>query len=119
MEAIRSKRYHVIFDLNHCGSMINDDETLMQFVTEIIAAANMKILAGPVICEGVPENPGLTCFAVLDFSHASIHTFTNHQEALIDVFSCKLFDKNRIRELCMKAFATPQTVLREKEVWWG
>lgn len=116
---MQTPRYHVIFDLSHAGETIRDPERLKTFAAEIVDAVHMKILSGPVVCEGVPENPGLSCFAVLDYSHVSIHTFTKYDEVLIDVFSCKPFSVEDARKVCMNFFATPETEVREKKVWWG
>jgi S-adenosylmethionine decarboxylase len=115
---MQSPRYHVIFDLERCRNTIADEETLKRFIEETVAAIGMHVLAGPVVCEGVPENPGLSAFAVLDYSHASIHTFTRHNEAMIDVFSCKPFDREVVRKQCVAYFASPSTVMRARTVWW-
>lgn len=79
----------------------------------------MKILEGPIIAEGVTDNPGLSALAIIDFSHISIHTFAKDNGALIDVFSCKEYDKNQVLEVCKDYFSKPGTQIRQKEVWWG
>lgn len=52
----------------------------------------MNILAGPIVVEGVPQNPGWTGVVIIDKSHISIHTFDKGNLVSIDVFSCKPFD---------------------------
>ncbi len=113
-----SPRYHVIFDLDHCRDTITDAETIRLFIVETIASIGMRIIGGPLVCEGVPENPGLSGFAVLDFSHISVHTFTKHGEALVDVFSCKPFDRAVARRHVLNAFGTPESSVREQVVHW-
>ncbi len=116
---MKQARYHLIFDLDHCRDTIKDHAVIRKFIEETVAAVKMEIIAGPIVCDGVPSNPGLSGFAVLDFSHVSVHTFTEYDEALVDIFSCKPFDREVAREKCVQYFATPQTEVRAKEVWWG
>ena len=64
-----------------------------RILTELPALIGMKVLAGPLVVEGVPENPGWTGFVIIDKSHISIHTFYEGNGVSIDVFSCKIFDE--------------------------
>jgi S-adenosylmethionine decarboxylase len=56
----------------------------------------MKIIAGPVVVEGNPCNPGWTGFVVIDKSHIAIHTFTEGDRISIDVYSCQPFDADEV-----------------------
>lgn len=115
----RSPRYHVIFDIDRCKpETVTDRAGLDGFLRRVVASVHMNILTGPVVVEGVPENPGITGFAVLDFSHAAAHTFTANGDVMIDIFSCKPFDKDAARALCMAYFATPESQVRSQEIWW-
>ena len=116
---MHSKRFHNIVDLNHCNTNIHDLKAITVFIETLVAAAGMKKLAGPLASAGVPENPGCSVLVLVDFSHISIHTFTKYDEALIDIFSCKPYDRERVLAMCKEFFSTPETVVREKEVWWG
>lgn len=116
---MRSPRYHVIFDIDRCRpETITDRAGLERFIRRAVESVGMKIIAGPTVVEGVPENPGLSGFAVLDFSHAAAHTFTKTGDVMIDIFSCKPFDKAAARELCLAYFATPESAVRSQEIWW-
>ncbi len=64
-----------------------------RILTELPALIGMKVLAGPYVVEGVPENPGWTGFVIIDKSHIASHTFYEGNKASIDVFSCKTFDE--------------------------
>ncbi|MFA6427143.1 MAG: S-adenosylmethionine decarboxylase [Candidatus Magasanikbacteria bacterium] len=115
-----TKRYHYIFDIDHCHEKnIRNRKLIPKFLRETVTTIGMKILMGPYIRQGVPENPGITGIAVLDFSHMSVHTFTKTNEVLIDVFSCKPYEKKMVRDICIKYFGTPKSKVREKKVWWG
>jgi len=116
---MQTPRYHVIFDIDHAGELIRDKKGLSRFMKKTVESIGMSVIAGPTVVEGIPENPGLSGFAILDFSHISIHTFTAHDEALIDIFSCKPFDIPTVRERCLKEFGTADSTVREKTVWWG
>jgi len=82
---------HLIIDgvLHHSVDM----EVGRRILSELPALIGMKVLAGPIVVEGVPENPGWTGFVIIDKSHISIHTFHEGNGVSIDVFSCKAFDE--------------------------
>ncbi len=52
----------------------------------------MKVLSGPYIVEGSPDNPGWTGVVIIDKSHIAIHTFDLKSLISIDIYSCKPFD---------------------------
>lgn len=116
---MQTKRYHHIFDFTDCNENISNSEIIRQFIEEMAKNIDMKILEGPIVAQGSPGNPGISALAIIDFSHISIHAFSKYNEALIDIFSCKEYDKDLVRELCKKYFSTNKTEVREKEVWWG
>lgn len=116
---MKTGRYHHIFDLEKCDARINDLAHVEAFIKEAASAIGMTIIGGPLVVEGVPENPGVTGIAVVDYSHISVHTFTEHDEVLVDIFSCKPYDKVRALEVCKQYFAGPDTFVRNQEVFWG
>lgn len=116
---MRTGRFHHVFDLARCAEGIADRAHVEAFVREMTDAIGMTILAGPIVADGIPENPGLTCLVAVDFSHVSVHTFTGPGEALIDIFSCKPYDRETAEAVCMRYFGTPETEVRHAEVWWG
>lgn len=116
---MNAKRFHNIFDLENCNDNISNRKKVKEFIERITEAMEMKILKGPVIVKGVKENPGLSAFAIIDLSHISIHTFTESQRALIDVFSCKEYNRNHALQICKEFFVGPETKISQKEVWWG
>lgn len=88
-------RYHIIIDIASVEvELLRDTKRLEDFLTTLPGKIGMHILHGPVVVTGVPENPGLTGFVIIDFSHISIHTFTETGQAFIDIFSCKPFQED-------------------------
>lgn len=112
-------RYHTIIDIKKCTDTILSKTLIKKFILEATSICGMTILKGPIAINGVSENPGITAFAIIDFSHISIHTFSKDMSALIDIFSCKPYARKKIVELSKKYFATDASRIREKEVWWG
>jgi S-adenosylmethionine/arginine decarboxylase-like enzyme len=79
-----------------------DGDVVMGILRELPGKIDMNILEGPVVVEGVPENPGWTGFVIIDKSHIAIHTFDalegekGGDKVSIDVFSCKHFDEHKV-----------------------
>lgn len=116
---MHTKRYHLIVDVSNANDAISDPDAIRAFLADMASATDMSVLAGPLVAEGIPENPGITGFVIVDFSHVSVHTFTAYREAMIDVFSCKPYDQEKVLALCKKTFGTDASETREKLVWWG
>lgn len=116
---MQTKRYHIIYDLKNCPIDINKKNLIAMFIRGIAKIIDMKIIKGPVVAVGQPYNPGISGFAIIDFSHISVHTFTKYNEILIDIFSCKNFDKEKARDYCLDFFKVGNRQCRINEVWWG
>lgn len=111
------KRFHIIIDAWGCDPALISDKTRIETaIREVADLCGMTVVHGPVIIEGVPENPGLTGFAIIDFSHISIHTFTNDGELCIDIFSCKQFDYEKVRNYIRDVFGLQDENLKYVEV---
>ena len=116
---MQQPRYHIICDLANCNENIKDPSKVREFLEKVVKRVNMSILEGPIIAEGKPENPGVSGLVIIDFSHISVHTFTKYKEALIDIFSCKPFERNPLVDYCCEFFGSNRQNARIKEVWWG
>lgn len=114
------KRYHIIIDLNHIDNeYLNQERLLSQFLKDFPGIIDMHPLIDPVIAEGVPENPGLSGFVIIDYSHISIHTFTDYQQALVDIFSCKPFSKQEAVQAVLSFFQADSSQAKIQKVSWG
>ncbi len=117
MSKLESRRYHIIVDAYNCNpQVLGDKKNLVRVIRELVILCEIKILHGAAVLEGVPQNPGLTGFAILDFSHISIHTFTAENEICIDVFSCKKYDYEKIKRYVMEKFNLDPKYIKYIEV---
>jgi len=98
---------------------IRTEEEVRQWLIDLVAAIDMKIMAGPFTVYAEEEiNQGWTGVVVIEFSDASIHIWEREGLVEVDVFSCKDFDNNAVFEQ-VKKFAPVkmwyQEVDREKD----
>lgn len=116
---MRSKRFHIIVDMEGIKpEIINDKVGLKSFLDNFPPLIGMRALHDPVIVEGVPQDPGISGFVIVDFSHISVHTFYPNCDALVDIFSCKPFDKEKAINEALKYFKVKKDQARIKEVYW-
>ncbi len=100
-----ARRFHLIIDAVDCEQKFLTNKTfLTQTIKKIAQLLEMEIIKGPVVVAGTPQNPGLTAFAIIDFSHISIHTFTQTNEFCLDIFSCKKFDYELLKKFVKQTF---------------
>ncbi len=117
---MNTKRYHIIIDVSGVDNKIlNDQEGLKNFLNELPGLIDMHTLTEPLVVQGIPENPGLSGFVIIDYSHISIHTFTGNSEALVDIFSCKPYEQETAVNATLKYFQVPRDQARIQEVNWA
>lgn len=115
-----SRRFHIIIDAYNCQKeLLSDKEKIDKVIKNIAGLCGMTLLHGPVVVDGVPENPGVTAFAIIDFSHISIHTFTKDRELCVDIFSCKPFSYHKVREYVKEEFGLEDKYIKYIEVKYG
>lgn len=85
---------HLIID-GITSNRIGEKE-LEKVLSELPAIIDMRILVGPLTVRGLPENPGVTGFVIVDKSHIAIHTFDEGNKISIDIFSCKTFKEREV-----------------------
>lgn len=117
---MNTKRFHIIIDLKDVSNKIlNDRSRLKIFLTNLTESIGMHILSGPVVVKGIRENPGFSGFVLIDFSHISVHTFTEQKEALVDIFSCKPYQQKIVEKEALKYFQVSKANARIQVVHWG
>lgn len=117
---MQTKRYHIIIDVENVSvEVLNDSEGLKQFLNNLPGVIEMHALSEPKVVSGIPENPGLSGFVFIDYSHISVHTFTKTSEALVDIFSCKSYDRQPAIEAILKYFNAQNDQASVQVVSWG
>jgi S-adenosylmethionine decarboxylase len=112
-----TKRYHWIFDASAVPVQLTTDEKLIKnLLPQLAKLCEMKIIGGPLVVSGVPSNPGISGFCIIDYSHISIHTFSKHQEICVDIFSCKPYDPKKIYVYLCKTFKVDKKHITFMEV---
>ena len=118
-----TKTYHIIFDAFGVErSLLQSEDFVLSILLEIPRLIDMKILSGPHLVRDYDTgHEGLSGFAIIDFSHVSIHTFADSQEAYIDIFSCRPFDDKAVRDYLFKKLgvAPEQVETHEVKYRWG
>lgn len=56
-----------------------------------------------------PDDWGVSGFVIIAESHIAIHTFPEHQQVWVDVFSCKGFDETPAIDMIVEAFSLEST----------
>ena len=117
---MQTKRYHIIIDLTGISKEVaNDTNGLTNFLKEFPLVIGMHVLKGPEVTEGIPENPGLSGFVIIDYSHISIHTFTKSNEALVDIFSCKPYEQEDAVKATLDYFKVNRDQVKIQVVGWA
>lgn len=102
---------HVVWDI------YDGDEELLSYVPTIKEILNQIVdeLQLSKVGESYKqfEPIGVTGFILLEESHVSIHTWPEHKFAAIDIFSCKPFDENRMKELLEKTFKSTKIIVKK------
>ncbi len=111
------RRFHIIVDAVNCDpKIITDKKRVEQALRDIANLCEMQILHGPVVIEGLPINPGITGFTIVDFSHIAIHTFVPANEICVDVFSCKRYDYEKVKDYVVKTFKLSENNIKYRQI---
>jgi S-adenosylmethionine decarboxylase len=113
-------RFHIIIDVSNVSQKVLEDTSGLEgFLKELPGIIGMTILKGPEVVIGTPDNPGITGFVIINFSHISVHTFTSHGQALVDIFSCREFDQEKAENFVLEYFKVSKESAKIQEVNWA
>ena len=62
-----------------------------------------------------PEDWGVSGFVIIAESHIAVHTFPEHGQVWVDIFSCKGFDETPAIDLIVEAFELQDTRIHKLE----
>ena len=115
-----TRTHHIIFDGFGVNSkLLVNERFILNLLLEIPSLIKMKIMAGPnLIRDYNKHHEGITGFAIVNFSHISIHTFSKTQEIYVDVFSCKPFDSKKVQNYLVKMLSPKQMERLEVKYPW-
>ena len=114
-----TKRYHYIFDASNVAEKYHNKEHVENMLKEMPPLLNMTILSGPNVVDGELVNPGVSGFCIIDYSHISIHTFSDPKEAMVDIFSCKPYEPEKIKAYLMESFGVSDKDVNFVKVMYG
>ena len=101
--------YELLLDLYDCKEGVCDDVGLCyQYLDDIVGYLGMEKQAPPYIfrSDGLrfPDKAGLSGWAPLIESSIVIHTLTPKNFISIDIYCCKIFDREKAKEFTRKFF---------------
>lgn len=103
---------------------LDSDEGVGAFLKTLVDRIGMRILAGPLVGRegGDVDHRGCSGVVILYESHAALHTYPDRGEAFLDIFSCKEFRVETVREM-LESFVGCFEIVEEKQfqrgIHWG
>ncbi len=99
---------HLMMDCRQCDpDKINDLDFVFRFLDRLPEEIGMNKVTRPHVIpyEGlIPEDKGITGVVVIAESHMTFHSFTEKDYFFFDIFSCKPFDVETVRDRVIEAF---------------
>ena len=85
-----------------------EGQNVTRFLTDLVGRIGMRILAGPLVAEenGDPMHRGWSGVIILYESHAAIHTYPELGQAFLDIFSCKPYEVELVKEILSESFGS-------------
>ena len=100
--------YHLLLDCDGCNSeAITNKETIKEFLSELVSAIDMVAIGEPWIertAIGLPDKEGFSVYQLIVTSNISAHIVNQSRQIYLDVFSCKVYDRNIVKEIVQKFF---------------
>lgn len=100
--------YHLMLDCGGCDfeSMTNKQH-LQNFVKELVNAIDMTAIGNPWIEQtaiGLPDKEGFSLYQLIVTSNISAHFVNSSRQIYLDVFSCKEFEQEIVKQVVEKYF---------------
>jgi len=100
--------YHLLLDCTNCDrKMIKDPETIEEFIETLLKRIDMQPIGKPRIeytAGEFPDKAGYTAIQVIVTSTIVAHFIDSTGDLYLDVFSCKQFDNEVVRETVKQYF---------------
>jgi S-adenosylmethionine/arginine decarboxylase-like enzyme len=103
--------YHLALDVGKCkGASIRCHTNIYYFAKKLVREIDMKAYGEPQIVRfGVDDKMGYTLVQLIETSNITAHFSEETNAAYIDVFSCKPYDPEIVKQVVNKCFA-PETI---------
>jgi S-adenosylmethionine/arginine decarboxylase-like enzyme len=98
--------YHLHLDCSGCDSeSIKSYQTIYDFSKELVITIDMVPYGEPQIVNfGSGDKEGYTLIQLIETSNIAAHFVNENNHIYLDVFSCKNFDQNVVKQLVKKYF---------------
>jgi S-adenosylmethionine decarboxylase len=100
--------YHLMLDCGGCDrTAMTDKDVIRAFVKELVEAIDMVAVGEPWIertAIGIPDKEGFSLYQLIVTSNISAHFVDEPGQIYLDVFSCKQFDADTVKEVFIKYF---------------
>ena len=103
----KSWGYHLILDCNGCDSLaIRNEELLVEWIGALVERINMKAHGDPIITYNgeQPYHSGYTVVQIITTSSIVAHFIDEPASVYLDVFSCKTFDPQIVKDIMREYF---------------
>jgi hypothetical protein len=89
--------YHLMANLKGCNDNVKDEEAILAFNTDVVAAAEMIAHGEPVVTYfgELGEKNGYTLQQLITTSSLTVH-FCDDGKVFFDLFSCKKFNEDAV-----------------------
>jgi S-adenosylmethionine/arginine decarboxylase-like enzyme len=87
---------------------ITDKQLVVQFVKELVDAIDMIAVGDPWVertAIGVPDKEGFSLYQLIVTSNISAHFVDASRQIYLDVFSCKEFEQETVKQIVEKYFS--------------
>ena len=100
--------WETILDIRECDlETISNREKLLEFVVRLCEVIDMKRYGEPIaelFGHGRKETLGYTVVQLIETSSLVMHVSDYTRTVYLNVFSCKPYDREKVREFCVEYF---------------
>ena len=105
---IHNRGNHLMLDGFECQSNELDSvDYVRDALVRIANITGLSMISEPLVVyhkSKKPEESGVTGVVIIAESHVSIHTYPEKKYVAVDVFSCREFDVDKVRNFVVKSF---------------
>jgi len=106
MSALRTWGKHLILDASGCSAKrIGSSTVIKNFTNDLVKRIDMKAYGEPqIVMFGTGNKKGYTLIQLIETSNIAGHFVEENNTMYLDVFSCKDFDAEIVKELVGEYF---------------